>query len=128
MPTMCDVSIINWNKTEAKRVVSVLERTSCSMSLCASKYLDVHHRTESPGRKLEAQSGSDYQRVNVIEAPKAGSISLNGKSHAAEPGAGVLLVPGESAQVEASGSNLELLHMVTPKPPAAVEAGLPGGP
>jgi mannose-6-phosphate isomerase-like protein (cupin superfamily) len=25
-------------------------------------------------------------------------------------------------------SDLELLHMVTPKPPAAVEAGLPGGP
>jgi mannose-6-phosphate isomerase-like protein (cupin superfamily) len=40
----------------------------------------------------------------------------------------VLLAPGESASVEASGSDLQLLHMVTPKPPAAVEAGLPGGP
>ena len=36
----------------------------------------------------------------------------------------MLLVPGESARFEASGSKLELLHMVTPKPPAAVEAGI----
>ena len=40
----------------------------------------------------------------------------------------MLLVPGESASFEASGSDLQMLHMVTPKPPAAVEAGLPGGP
>ena len=40
----------------------------------------------------------------------------------------MLLAPGKSARFEASGSNLELLHMVTPKPPAAVEEGLPGGP
>ncbi|MCH8037866.1 MAG: hypothetical protein IIC53_12210, partial [Proteobacteria bacterium] len=42
--------------------------------------------------------------------------------------AGVLLTPGESARFETSGSDLELLHMVTPKPPAAVEDGLRGGP
>ena len=40
----------------------------------------------------------------------------------------MLLVPGETARFEASGGKLELLHMVTPKPPAAVEGGLPGGP
>jgi mannose-6-phosphate isomerase-like protein (cupin superfamily) len=80
------------------------------------------------GRQFDVQAGGDYHLVYVIEAPKAGTVSFNGKSHAAEDGAGVLLVPGESAKFEASRSKLELLHMVTPKPPAAVEAGLPGGP
>ena len=40
----------------------------------------------------------------------------------------MLIVPGESAKFDAKNSDLELLHMITPKPPAAVEAGLPGGP
>src|SRR4029079_3148776 len=128
MATIKDVSIINWNKTEAKPVASGLERTICSKSLCGSKYLDVHHRTVTQGRKLELQAGDTYHLVYVIDAPNEGKISFNGKSHAAEAGAGVLLVPGESASVEASGSNLDLLHMVTPKPPTAVEQGLPGGP
>ena len=40
----------------------------------------------------------------------------------------MLLAPGETARFEAKGSKLELLHMIAPDPPAAVEAGLPGGP
>ena len=128
MAKMSDVSIINWNKTEAKPVASGLERTICSQALCGSKYLTVYQRTVQEGRQFDVEAGGDYHLVYVIEAPKAGTISFNGKSHAAEDGAGVLLVPGESAQFEASGSKLELLHMVTPKPPAAVELGLPGGP
>lgn len=128
MATIRDVSIINWNTAEAKPVESGLERTICSRSLCGSKTLDVYHRTVSKGRRFEAKAGDDYQLVYVIEAPEEGRISFNGKSHAAEAGAGVLLAPGESAQLEASGSDLNLLHMVTPKPPAAVEEGLAGGP
>ena len=128
MATISDVSIVNWNRTEAKPVASGLERTICSKSLCGSKTLDVHHRTVSQGRRFEVQVGNDYHLVYVIEAPKAGVISFNGKSHAAEDGAGVLLAPGESAAFEASGSDLQMLHMVTPKAPAAVEEGLPGGP
>src|SRR3569623_109349 len=128
MATIKDVSIINWNKTEAKPVASGLERTICSKALCGSKYLDVHHRTVTQGRKLEVQAGDNYHLIYVIEAPKEGKITFNGKAHAAEAGAGVLLVPGESASVETTGSNIDLLHMVTPKAPAAVEAGLPGGP
>jgi quercetin dioxygenase-like cupin family protein len=128
MATISDVSIINWNRTEAKPVESGLERTICSKNLCGSKFLTVTHRTISQGRRLEVQAGNDYHLVYVIEAPKEGVISFNGKSHAAEAGAGVLLVPGESARLEASGSSLDLLHMVTPKPPTAVEEGLPGGP
>jgi quercetin dioxygenase-like cupin family protein len=128
MAKISDVSIINWNRTEAKPVESGLERTICSKNLCGSKFLTVTHRTISQGRRLEVQAGNDYHLVYVIEAPKEGVISFNGKSHAAEAGAGVLLVPGESARLEASGSSLDLLHMVTPKPPTAVEEGLPGGP
>ena len=127
MAKMSDVSIINWNKTEAKPVASGLERTICSQALCGSKYLDVYQRTIQDGRHLDVQAGNDYHLVYVIEA-KGGSISFNGKSHPAEDGAGVLLAPGESARVAASGSKIELLHMVTPKAPAAVEQGLPGGP
>jgi quercetin dioxygenase-like cupin family protein len=128
MATIRDVSIINWNKAEAKPVESGLERTICSRSLCGSKTLDVYHRTVLKGRRFEVQAGGDFHLVYVIEAPKEGVISFNGQPHAAEAGAGVLLAPGETAQIEASGSDLQLLHMVTPKPPAAVEAGLPGGP
>jgi len=128
MAKISDVSIIDWNKAQARPVESGLERTICSPSLCGSKFLTVCHRTVSQGRRLDVQAGGDYHLVYVIEAPKAGVISFNGKSHAAEDGAGVLLAPGESARIEASGSDLQVLHMVTPKPPAAVEAGLPGGP
>jgi quercetin dioxygenase-like cupin family protein len=128
MATMSDVSIVNWNKAEAKPVASGLERTLCSKSLCGSKTLDVYHRTVSKGRQFEVQAGDKYHLVYVIEAPNGGSISFKGQSHTAEAGAGVLLIPGESARIEASGSDLQLLHMVTPKPPAAVEEGLSGGP
>jgi quercetin dioxygenase-like cupin family protein len=128
MASISDVAIINWNTAEARPVESGLERTICSRSLCGSKTLDVYHRTVSAGRRLEVRAGDDYHLVYVIEAPKEGVIGFNGRSHAAAAGAGVLLAPGESALVEASGSDLALLHMVTPKPPAAVEEGLPGGP
>lgn len=128
MATLRDVSIVNWNRTEAKPVASGLERTLCSQALCGSKTLDVFHRTMSKGRKFEVQAGDKYHLVYVIEAPNGGSINFKGQSHAAEDGAGVLLAPGESATFEATSADLQLLHMVTPKPPAAVEDGLPGGP
>ena len=128
MATISDVSIINWNTAEAKPVESGLERAICSQSLCGSKTLTVYQRTVLKGRRFEAQAPDEYHLVYVIAAPEEGLISFNGESHAVEDGAGVLLAPGESTRFEASGSNLELLHMVTPKPPAAVEDGLPGGP
>ena len=55
-------------------------------------------------------------------------MQFKNESHAVEEGAGVLLVPGESARFDAAGADMDLLHMVVPKPPAAVEDGLPGGP
>jgi quercetin dioxygenase-like cupin family protein len=128
MPSISDVSIIDSNTAEAKRVESGLERTICSPSLCGSKNLTVYRRTIVKGRQLAVDADKDYHLIYVMQGSADGRVQFKGKSHPAAEGAGVLLAPGESAQFDAAGSNLELLHMVTPKPPAAVEAGLPGGP
>ena len=128
MPTIDDVSIINSNTAEAKPVDSGLARVICSDSLCGSKNLTVYRRTVSEGRTFEPEAGDDYHLVYVMAASKGGSISYNGETHPAEEGAGTLLVPRETAVFEAAGSDLELLHMVTPKPPAAIEEGMSGGP
>ena len=128
MATISDVSIINSNTAEAKAVDSGLERTICSENLCGSKTLTVYRRTVSDGRQFETRSGDDYHLVYVMAAPNGGLIRFNDETHPAEDGAGVLLVPGDSVQFEASRSDLELLHMVTPNPPAGVEKELPGGP
>jgi mannose-6-phosphate isomerase-like protein (cupin superfamily) len=128
MPTISDVSIINSNTAEAKPVDSGLERTICGADLCGSKNLTVYRRTVSDGHRFAPEGNGDYHLVYVMAAPSGGVISFGGETHAAVEGAGVLLVPGETASFEATGSDLELLHMVTPKPPAGVEEGLPGGP
>ncbi|MBT3551826.1 MAG: cupin domain-containing protein [Rhodospirillaceae bacterium] len=128
MPTIDDVSIINSNTAEARTVDTGLERTICSDALCGSKTLDVYRRTVSDGQTFSAGGGDDYHLVYVMDAPKGGIISFDGATKAAIEGAGALMVPGETASFQATGSDLELLHMVTPKPPAGVEDGLPGGP
>tara|TARA_B100000315_G_scaffold257085_1_gene304747 strand:- start:6988 stop:7848 length:861 start_codon:yes stop_codon:yes gene_type:complete len=128
MPTIDDVSIINSNTAEAETVDSGLARVICSDDLCGSKTLTVYRRTVSDGRTFAPEAGGDYHLVYTMAASADGSITYNGESHASEDGAGVLLAPGESAAFEAAGSDLELLHMVTPKPPAAIEEGMPGGP
>jgi quercetin dioxygenase-like cupin family protein len=127
MPTIKDVSIIDSNKAKAVSVKSGLEREICSSSVCGSKNLTVYRRTVLKGRQLAVDAGKDYHLIYVMQG-SGDSVEFKGKSHAAEEGAGVLIVPGESAKFDAKGSDLELLHMITPKPPAAVEAGLPGGP
>ena len=128
MATISDVSIIDTNAAKAKPVESGLERTICSPSLCGSKNLTVYRRTILAGRPFAVSADDDYHLVYVMQGEALGRVHFKSESHAAEEGAGVLLVPGESARFEAAGSNLELLHMVTPKPPAGVESGLPGGP
>lgn len=128
MATISDVSIINSNNAEAKAVDSGLERTICSASLCGAKNLTVYRRTIKSGHEFAVDAGTDYNLVYVMGGAADGRIHFDGETNAADEGAGVLLVPGESARFEATGSDLELLHMVTPKPPAAVEGDLPGGP
>jgi quercetin dioxygenase-like cupin family protein len=128
MATISDVSIIDSNTAEAVPVESGLERTICSPSLCGSKNLTVYRRTIHAGRQLEVDASDDYHLIYVMQGSTDGLVSFNDESHAADEGAGVLLAPGESARFEARGSDLEILHMITPKPPAAIENGLPGGP
>ena len=128
MATISDVSIINSNSAKAKPVEAGFERIICGESLCGSKTLTVYRRTVLEGRRFATQAKDDYHLVYVMETSKVGLISFNNEKHLGEEGAGVLLTPGELAQFEASGSDLELLHMVAPKPPTAVEEGLPGGP
>src|SRR5260221_13379401 len=103
MPTISDVSIINWNTTEAKPVPSGLERTIYSDGLCGSNTLTVYQRTVQEGRQFDGNPRDDYHLVYVVEAPNEGSITFNGKSHASEEGAGELLEPGESVRFESSG-------------------------
>jgi len=128
MATIEDLSIINSNTAEAKPVESGLERTLCSPSLCNSKNLTVYRRTIQQGQPFDVEAGEDYHLVYIMETPTQGLVHFSSEVHTAEEGTGVLLIPGDSARFEASGSDLELLHMITPKPPAAVEDGLPGGP
>jgi mannose-6-phosphate isomerase-like protein (cupin superfamily) len=128
MATISDVSIIDSNTAEAKSVESGLERTICSPSLCDSKNLTVYRRTIRAGREFDVDAGEDYHLIYVMQGSADGLIRFNDESHAADDGAGVLLVPGESARFEATGADLEVLHMVTPRPPSAIEGGLPGGP
>jgi mannose-6-phosphate isomerase-like protein (cupin superfamily) len=128
MPTIKDISIIDSNTAEAKRVDSGLERTICSPSLCGSKNLTVYRRTIQKGKQFSIDAGKSYHIVYVMRGSSSGTVHFKNEVHAAEDGAGVLLVPGETARFDATGADLELLHTVTPKPPAAVEGELPGGP
>ncbi len=128
MATIGDISIIDSNTAAAKPVASGLERVICSPDLCDSKNLTVYRRTILDGRSLDVQAGGDYHLLYIMNTPKSGTVTYKGMKHAAEEGAGALLVPGDSAKLEVSGSNMDVLHMIVPKPPAAVEDGLPGGP
>jgi quercetin dioxygenase-like cupin family protein len=128
MATINDVSIIDTNNADARAVDSGLEREICSASLCGSKNLTVYRRTIEPGREFKADAGDDYQLLYVMGGTEDGTIEYGGESHTAEEGAGALLVPGDSATVKAGAASIEVLQLITPKPPAAVEDGLPGGP
>ena len=128
MATINDVSIIDTNNAAAQKVDSGLRRTVCSPDLCDSTNLTVYRRTVLDGRSLDVDAGADYHLIYVMQGSSTGRVHYAAAAHAAEEGAGVLLVPGDSTSFEAAGADLELLHMITPQPPAAVEDGLPGGP
>lgn len=128
MPTIKDLTIVNSNTAEATPFAAGLERTLCSPDLCDSKNLTVYKRTILKGKQFDLQAGKDYHLVYVMNTPSKGVVNFKGQAHVAEEGAGVLLVPGDSARFEAAGADLDVLHMVVPKPPAAVEDGMAGGP
>jgi len=128
MPSIKDLTIVNSNTAAAKKVAHGFERTLCSPELCDSKNLTVYKRTIEKGKRYDLDAGKDYHLVYVMGSGHGGQVSFKGTAHAAEEGAGVLLIPGDSARFDAGEGDLDLLHMVVPKPPAGVEDGLPGGP
>ena len=128
MASIHDIHIIDSNTAAATVVSSGLRRKLCSPGLCGSQTLTVYRRTVLAGQQFDIQAGDFYHVVYVMNNPVSGFIHYEGDVHRAEQGAGVLLAPAEPARFDASGSNVDLLHMVVPEPPAAVEDGLPGGP
>lgn len=128
MPSIKDLTIVDSNTAAATKVDHGLLRTLCSPELCDSKNLTVYKRTVEKGNRYDLQAGQDYHLVYAMNTPANGSVQFKNENHVIEEGAGVLLVPGDSARFDAAGGDMQLLHMVVPKPPAAVEDGLPGGP
>ena len=115
MPSIKDLTIVNSNTTTAKKVDHGLERTLCSPELCDSKNLTVYKRTLAKGKRYDLEAGPSYHLVYVMSSASGGQVSFKGSAHAAEEGAGVLLIPGDSARFDAGSGDLDLLHMVVPK-------------
>ena len=128
MASIRDIHIIDSNTATATPVPSGLKRKLCSPGLCGSDTLTVYRRTVTPGQEFDVEAGDFYHVLYVINDPVSCFIVYGGRTHRARQGAGVLLAPHESARVDASGTGVDLLHMVVPMPPTAVEDGLPGGP
>ena len=128
MANISDISIVDSNTSKSKPFEAGTEVILCSPASCGSENLTVYKRTISEGKQFDLQAGSNYHLVYVMRTPAKGFIHFKDQTHSAEEGSGVLLVPSESARFEAAQSGLEILQLVVPKPPAAVEDGLPGGP
>jgi len=128
MPSIEDLSIVDSNTATAKKVEHGLERTLCSPELCDSKNLTVYKRTVSKGKQLDLKAGKDYHLVYVMSTAPKGTISFKGQSNAAEEGAGVLLTPGDSAQFDAAGADLDLLTWWCPSRPRPSRTVCPADP
>ena len=128
MAAISDISIIGPDAGISNSVEYGTERLICGAKLCGSKHLTVYRRTISQRTPWSVQANGDYHLLYLTQAAEGGVVSFQGDRHEASAGAGVLLAPGESAAFETAGSGLNLLHLVVPKPPAAVEGELPGGP
>src|SRR5207244_13510683 len=113
MPSISDLTIVNSNTAEARRVESGTEVTLCSPGFCGSRNLTVYKRTIFAGRRLDVLAANDYHLVYVIASPTKGIIRFNNQLHDAEEGAAALLGPSNSARSEATGSSPAL-------PPTAV--------
>lgn len=128
MASIQDIHIIDSNTAKPDSVPSGVRRKLCSPGICGSQTLTVYRRTVLPGREFDVQAGDFYHVLYVMNDPVSCFVDYGGETHRAGQGAGVLLAPHESVRFDASGTGVELLHMVVPEPPAAVEDGLPGGP
>src|SRR5439155_14615488 len=101
MPSISDLTIVNSNTAEARRVESGKQVTLCSPGFCGSENLTVYKRTIFAGRRLDVLAANDYHLVYVIPIPTKGIIRFNNQLDDSEEGVAVLLGPSESARVEA---------------------------
>lgn len=123
-----DLSVVNSNTAESRPVGHGTETVLCSPTLCGANNLTVSKRTLEPNRRFDVRGSGQYHLLFVMKAPAKGTIRFGGKAYDAEEGAGVLLTPSESAEFESAATSMDVLHMIVPQPPAAVDDGLPGGP
>ncbi len=82
MPSISDLTIVNSNTAEARRVESGTEVTLCSPGFCGSKNLTVYKRTIFAGRRLDVLAANEYHLVYVIATPSKGIIRHNNQLHA----------------------------------------------
>jgi mannose-6-phosphate isomerase-like protein (cupin superfamily) len=128
MATIADISIIGPDAGMLRLTDSGTARLICGPELCGSRHLIVNEHTITRGAQLAVQAEGQYHLLYLIKAPSPGVAYFQNESRPAAAGAGLLLAPGEGAMLEATSSDLNLLQLLVPKPPAAVEAGLPGAP
>ena len=67
MASINDLTIVNSNTAEARRVESGTEVTLCSPDFCGSKNLSVYKRTIFPGRKFDVQAEAT-RRESLVRA------------------------------------------------------------
>jgi mannose-6-phosphate isomerase-like protein (cupin superfamily) len=128
MSRIDELFLIGRESTQQQAVESGTEQIICGPELCGASTLTVYRKTVLAGRRLAVNAGVNYHLIYVSKAASIGELIYREQVHDAEAGAGILLAPGEQGEVRASSGVLELLHLVVPKPPGAVEDGLPGGP
>jgi len=128
MASISDISIIGPDDGKLRSTDYGTERLICGPQLCGSRRLTAYYRTIGKRAPWSVSAEGNYHLLYLIETTGGGAISVRGARHDASPGAGALLAPGESATFETRDGELNLLQLVVPPPPAAVEAGLPGAP
>jgi mannose-6-phosphate isomerase-like protein (cupin superfamily) len=128
MASISDISIIGPDDGTVQSTENGTERLICGLQLCGSKHLTAYYRTIGKRGPWSVGADGNYHLLYVIEKADGGVITVRGARHEASAGAGALLAPGETATFETPAGELNLLQLVVPPPPSAVEAGLPGGP
>ena len=127
MATISDVSIIDSNTAKAKPVESGLERTICSPAMCGSKNLTVYRRRLSPAGSSRSTQATTTTSFTSCKASRAAAFVS--RASPTPPRTARACCSHRANRLDSKRRvDLELLHMITPKPPSAVEAGLPGGP
>ncbi len=128
MPDMAAISIIGPEGGTRRANESGTQRLICSEQLCGAKHLTAYHRVIASGRRWSVHADDQYHLIYVMSSAGGARILSHSVTHAADVGSGALLAPHEEASVESPTSDLHLLHLIVPKPPAAVEGALPNSP